>query len=97
VELWIENLVLVRSMPIARRTIDVIGMVGDRIALQRVSATGGSDGAAFEFEFLRLIEVDADGRLRATIHFDPEDRDAAFAEAETRRAAGDAAGRAARP
>jgi len=82
----------VRSWPVTRRTFDLIRTVGDRIALGRVAYLGGTDGDTFEGEFLRLIEIDADGRLRATIHFDPEDRHAAFAEAEARSVAGETAG-----
>jgi len=40
---------------------------------------------------LRLTEVDADGRIRASINFDDDDRGAAFAEARARFAAGEAA------
>ena len=49
-------------------------------------------GATFEGEFLRLTEVDADGRLRAVIHFDLDDRRAAFDEAQARFVKGEAAG-----
>jgi hypothetical protein len=45
-----------------------------------------------EREHLRLTEVDADGRIRASIRFDLEDRRAAFLEAEARFGAGEAAG-----
>jgi hypothetical protein len=45
-----------------------------------------------ELEHLRLTEVDAEGRIRASIRFDPDDRAEAFAEAYTRFAAGEAAG-----
>src|SRR5262249_9214736 len=39
--------------------------------------TGDDGGAAYEGEFLRLCEADADGRLRSVVHFEPDDRRAA--------------------
>jgi ketosteroid isomerase-like protein len=92
VELWIRNLEVVRSYPGLRTTLELIGTVGDRIALERLSFIADPEGSAFEGEFLRLTEVDAEGKIRAWIHFDPEDRGAAFAEAQARFAAGEAAG-----
>jgi len=59
--------------------------------LDRVLMKNAPDGSTVEREFLRLTEVDADGRIRAVIRFDPEDRAAAFAEAQARFAAGEAA------
>jgi len=52
---------------------------------------GEPDTGAFEMEFIRLIAIDADGRLAAWINFDPDDRRAAFAEAHARFVAGEAA------
>ena len=52
---------------------------------------GASSGIEYEIEFIVLFEVDAEGKLRAAIRFDPEDRAAAFEEADIRFAAGEAA------
>ena len=68
-----------------------IGTVGERIALERVVWTGEPDTGAFEIEFIRLIAIDADGRLAAWINFDLDDRGAAFDEAHARFVAGEAA------
>ena len=48
-------------------------------------------GSEFEIEFIGLAEVDAEGKLRAVIRFDSDDRAAAFEEAERRFLAGEAA------
>jgi hypothetical protein len=92
VALWVQNLELVRSWPGLRTTRESIGTAGDRIALDRLVFAGDPEGSDFEGEFLRLTEVDSDGRIRAAIHFDPKDRAGAFAEAQARFAAGEAAG-----
>jgi ketosteroid isomerase-like protein len=88
VETWIENN---RFMPPGSGKRELIGTAGDRISLERVLWRGEPDGGAAELEHLRLTEVDAEGRIRATIRFDPDDRAAAFAEAQARFAAGEAA------
>jgi ketosteroid isomerase-like protein len=67
------------------------GTVGDRIALHQVAWSGGSDAARFELNKVRITEVDAEGKLRTVILFDPEDRGAAFDEAQARFVAGEAA------
>jgi hypothetical protein len=74
-----------------RRVSELIGTVGDRIALHRMLWTGGPEGGVFELEELRLTEIDANGRLRASLNFDPGDRRAASAEAQARFVAGEAA------
>jgi len=91
VELWIRNNQFVQSGSGVRLVRELIGTAGDRIALERILWTGGADGSPVEREHLRLTEVDADGRLRASIRFDLDDRRAAFAEAHARFAAGEAA------
>jgi hypothetical protein len=82
---------VVRSWPGLRTTRELIG-TADRIALERLIFSGDPEGSAFEGELLRLAEVDAAGKIRAWIHFEPEDRGVAFAEARARFAAGEAAG-----
>jgi hypothetical protein len=91
VELWIESNQFVRAEPGARVARELIGTAGDRIALERILWSGGPPGSPVEREHLRLTEVDADGRIRASIRFDLEDRAAAFAEAQARFGAGEAA------
>ena len=84
VEVWIKNLEAVRAWrPSLRTSFELIGTVGERIALERLTYRGElEESGAFEGEFLRLTEVDDDGRISASLAFDPEDRAAAFAEAQ---------------
>jgi hypothetical protein len=91
VELWIKNMEVVRASPGARFTRERIGTLGDRIALERVVLAGEPDSGRFEIEFLLLTEIDADGRLAASITFDLDDRRDAFAEAQARFVVGEAA------
>ena len=91
-DLWIKNLEVVRTYPGLQTKFELIGTAGDRIALERISYSGGPEDGGFEGEFLRLSEVDADGALRAVIHLDSNERRAAFEEALARFAAGEAAG-----
>jgi ketosteroid isomerase-like protein len=91
-ELYARNLEVVRSYPNLKVTRELLSTVGDRISVARVAYTAGPEGSAFEGEFLLLTEVDAAGQTRLVIHFDFEDRGAAFEEAQTRFVAGEAAG-----
>lgn len=84
VETWIASVQFNASLPGLRVETELIGTVGDRIAIERMVWTGGPEGDAFEIPHIRVIEVDADGRLRTSILFDLEDRRAAFAEAQAR-------------
>jgi GNAT superfamily N-acetyltransferase/ketosteroid isomerase-like protein len=84
VEMWIENFAFVASWADRHTRIEPIAAHGDRIALQRVVFSGEHRDSRFEGDFLRLVEVDAEGRLVAWLHFDPEDRAAALAEAHAR-------------
>jgi ketosteroid isomerase-like protein len=88
VETWIADN---RFMEPGSGKRELIGTAGDRIALERDLWIGEPDGGRVEIENLRLTEVDADGRIRAVIWFDPDDRAAAFAEAHVRFAAGEGA------
>jgi class 3 adenylate cyclase len=87
VETWIEDN---RFMPPGSGERQLIGTAGERVALERNLWIGEPDGGPVELEKLRLTEVGADGRIRAVIWFDPDDRAAAFAEAQARFAAGEA-------
>jgi len=91
VEAWIASVQFRAALPGVRARRELIGTVGDRIAIHRLSLTGAPDGAAFEIQDIRLMEVDTDGRLRAVILFDLDDRRAAFAEAQARFQTGEAA------
>lgn len=68
-----------------------MGTIGDRIALEYLTWTGGPEGDAFAIDKIHLAEVDAAERVRAVMLFDPDDRAAAFVEALERFAAGEAA------
>ena len=61
-------------------------MTGVSAGVQRIAFEADVDGSAIEGEFLRLIEVDAEGLPRAILHFNPEDRSAALEEAHARAA-----------
>ena len=91
VDVWIENQQFVRAESGARITRALTGTAGDRISLERILWTGGPAESPVEREHLRLTDVDAAGRIRASIRFDLDDRAAAFAEAHARFVAGEAA------
>jgi ketosteroid isomerase-like protein len=88
VEMWIESNQFLQGASFENER---IGTAGDRIVLNRSSMKSAPDGSPVEREHLRLTEVDADGRIRAVIRFDPDDRAAAFGEASARFVAGEAA------
>jgi hypothetical protein len=91
VELYIKNAEFVRSQPHLRVTRELLATAGDRIAIERNVWTSGPAGGEFERDSLRLVEVDADGRLVASIDWDTDDRHAALREGYTRFLAGEAA------
>ena len=71
----------------------VIATRGDRLALCRTrGATNGAE--SFDTELLRIVEIDAAGRLVARVVFDLDDIEAAFEELDTRYLAGEAAAHA---
>jgi len=88
VELAIGSYEQVRAMGVMKRECELIGTMGDRIAVQRVVFRGGPAGGEFEVERLRITEVDAAGRITTSVNFDPEDRKQAFAEGHARFRAG---------
>jgi hypothetical protein len=91
VELWVRSLENVRSWPHAQHASELIATAGDRLAIERGLRSGGPDNGRFEIEFIRVTEVDADGRLSAWLNFDVDDRAAAFREAQARFVAGEGA------
>jgi hypothetical protein len=93
VEAWLASMQFT-TQPGFRTDSALIGTLGDRIVLDQIRWFGKPGGDAFEFERVRLLEVGADGLLRAVLFFDPEDRFAASIEGLARFAAGEAAGSA---
>ena len=78
---------------VASLTSDTIATRGDRLALCRIrGATSGPE--AFHAELLRIVDIDADGRIVARVVFDPDDFEAAFEELDARYLAGEAAAHA---
>src|SRR5262249_49431854 len=71
-----------------RRTL--LAPSGDRLTLEHVRWTGAVDAPDMEIEMLTVVEVDAEGRLLAIVHFDLEDRRAASKELLERYARSDA-------
>src|SRR5439155_17234451 len=69
----------------------LLATAGDRLVLEHFRWIGAPDAPDAEIEVLILREVDAKGRLVATIVFDPDDRRAASAELFERFARSDAA------
>jgi hypothetical protein len=94
VELYVRNLEVVHAYPELKVTFEPLATAGERVSLMRLSYTGDPTGGAFEGDFLLLIEVDPEGRPRASIHFDTNDRAAAFEELQRRFVAGEAGGSA---
>jgi hypothetical protein len=94
VEIWIASarFLASESAESTHRDYELLGTVGDRICIDRVVWHGAPGGTNFELERIRVAEVDAAGRLRAFLMFDPDDRAAAFEEAQARFLAGEAAG-----
>jgi hypothetical protein len=72
-------------------TRELLGAIGDRIVIERVAWTGAAAEGGFEIEQVIVTEVDPDGRLRAIIRLDADDRRDAFTEAYARFASGEAA------
>ena len=65
-----------------------IAVRGERLALCRARFS------AFQFEFLGVVELDAEDRIAAHVGFDPDDFDAALEELDARYLAGEAAAHA---
>src|SRR5581483_7556901 len=73
-----------------RSTRTLLATSGERLALHRNRFAGGSEDTRFEVESLEVTEVDAEGRLLATVIFDAEDRRAASLEMSERMLRGEA-------
>ncbi len=88
----LTNMRAVAEVGFERLTSTVIATRGQRLALIRIrSSVRGSPPGEVNADVPSIVEIDADGRLAATAHFDPDDIDAAFAELEARYLAGEAA------
>jgi len=89
VEMWLKSSRTVQFASDVAFRDEVIATVGERIDLRRRILTGTADGGAFESEFILLTEVDAGGKLLASINFDVEAQAEASLEAQQRRLASD--------
>jgi hypothetical protein len=76
----------------SRWRMDLLATRGDRLALYRVLVeVESSDVGPSLVEYLHVVEVDASKRVSAVVTFDPDALDAAYAELDTRYAAGEGA------
>ena len=91
VEMWVANGSAIPPDSEGSES-ELIGTAGERVALGRTLWRGELGGSPVEREHLRLTELDAEGRTRAVLWFDVDDRAAAFEEAWARFVAGEAAG-----
>jgi hypothetical protein len=80
VEEWLRALQFLWAEAGARLDTRPIATAGDRLAVDRALWSEAPDDGPFEMESLRLVEVDAAGKLRALVLFDADDRAAAVAE-----------------
>ena len=86
---WMRPLFEMRSSRLVQA---MLATRGDRLALSRERVeVADRDIGPSEIGSLGIIEVDAHGERVATIRFDPEDVDAAYAELDARYHAGEAA------
>jgi hypothetical protein len=81
-EAFFTQLRMLFDMPRSRWHFAPLATRGERLALGRVIWEGDVDegGGALEAEYLEVFEVDAAGRCAASVLFDPDDLDAAYAE-----------------
>ncbi|MEB3979898.1 BTAD domain-containing putative transcriptional regulator [Mycobacterium sp. 663a-19] len=74
---------------------EAIAIRGARLALTRARYSRSTlESETFRVDFLQIVEIDADERIKALIAFDLEDFDAAIAELDARYLAGEAASHA---
>jgi class 3 adenylate cyclase len=92
VDRWIADLQrIAREAPDARFQRRLVGTAGERIDLERFLFRGGPGGDEYEIEYLRMAEVDDQGRIASAVVFDADDWRAANREAWARWFAADAA------
>jgi len=93
-DLFIENFRIAADLG-ATQTSNAIATRGDRVVLARARFTrSGGEPEEFGLDLLHVVEIDADERIAATVTFDPDDLDAAFAELDARYLAGEGAAHA---
>jgi tetratricopeptide (TPR) repeat protein len=89
VETWIESGRYVQEIGRMERVLTATR--GERIAIYETELQGPPEGPHFSLHHLCLYETDAQGQLCRFVLFDPDQRAAAFGEAEVRFEAGEAA------
>ena len=92
-EAEIASMQATADVGVASLTSDTIATRGDRLALCRTRGATSSP-EAFHAELLRIVEIDADGRVVARVVFDLDDFEAAITELDARYLAGEAAAHA---
>lgn len=91
----VEDLRMAAEVGFTEMTEELLAVRGGGLALTRARYTGSDDQQhAFYAEVLNVLEIDVDGRMTATVVFDVDDSDAAFAELDARYLAGEAAAHA---
>jgi hypothetical protein len=91
----IANLRATADLGVELMTSDVIATRGGRLALSRTQWSGRDEGPnAFRTEALAIVEINADNQMAATVLFDLDDIDTAFADLDARYLAGEAAAHA---
>ena len=91
VEMWVANASFIPPGSDGSGS-ELLGTAGERLALGRTLWRGEPGDGPLGREHLRLTELDAEGRTRAVLWFDLEDRAVAFEELHTRFVAGEAGG-----
>lgn len=94
-ETVIETVRAIANLGMTNLTTTIIATRGRNLVLSRARYTGRDQAPeAFRTDILQIVEIDADNRMVASIVFDPDDLDAAFAELDARYLAGEAAAHA---
>ncbi len=91
----IKNVRAIADVGVRNFVSGVIATRGQRLALVRTRVSGGDQRPeAFSLEMLCIIEINADGRIAASVLFDLDEIDAAFTELDARYLAGEGASHA---
>ena len=85
-----EDLRAVAEVGVTYLTAVVIATRGQRLVLIRGDAGNDKRPDALQWDVLQIAEIDADERIAAIVTFDLDNIDAAFAELDSRYAAGEA-------
>jgi ketosteroid isomerase-like protein len=92
VDEWLSGLQFMAIENGARIVERLVATAGDRLTLHHIVWSEPSEDARFQIDRFRVVEVDAAGRLRALVLFDPDQRAEASAELFERWVAGGADG-----